>query len=405
MRVAIITESFSPDVNGVANSVSRVADHLLARGHEPLVIAPRPGRRTRQLITPKPYPVVRLDSLPMPGYGNVRLAWPTRRIGAALRAFQPDVVHLASPFILGAWGARAAAGLGLPVVAIYQTDVPGYARAYGVGLGEAAAWRWIRRIHADAAATLAPSSMTAAQLVANGVPRVGRWGRGVDTELFHPGRRDESLRAELAPNGELLVGYVGRLAKEKKVELLAQTARVPGVRVVVVGDGPTRDAVRQAVPGAVLLGGRRGVELARLYASLDVFVHTGPFETFCQTVQEAQASGVPVVAPATGGPLDLVRHGVDGLLVPPVDAAAIAGAVARLHADPSLRRAYGAAARTAVAGRTWAALGDQLIDHYHAAAGTAPAALPEPVPDPAPPAAVAAQPLPASSLAVAVPVP
>ncbi|WP_144120651.1 glycosyltransferase family 4 protein [Catellatospora sichuanensis] len=367
MRVAIITESFSPDVNGVANSVARVAEHLLARGHEPLVVAPKPAPRPSRTSTAKPYPVVRLGSLPMPGYGNVRLAWPTRRIREALAEHQADVVHLASPFVLGAWGAKAAADLGIPVVAIYQTDVPGYARAYRVTTGEALAWRWIRHVHGRAALTLAPSSTTAAELVAHGVPNVGRWGRGVDAELFHPSRRDDALRAELAPGGELIVGYVGRLAREKRVDLLAQTAALPGVRVVVVGDGPTRGAVRRAVPQAAFLGTRRGTDLARLYASLDVFVHTGPHETFCQTVQEAQASGVPVVAPAIGGPLDLVRHGVDGLLVTPNDADGFAAAVGAL-ADPAVRRAYGQAARAAVSSRTWSALGDELIGHYATAA-------------------------------------
>lgn len=380
MRVAIITESFSPDVNGVANSVARVADHLVARGHEPLVIAPKPAQRASRASTDKPYPVVRLGSLPMPGYGNVRLAWPTRRIREALAGHRADVVHLASPFVLGAWGAKAAAELGIPVVAIYQTDVPGYARAYRVATGEALAWRWIRQVHGRAAATLAPSSTTAAELVAHGVPNVGRWGRGVDTELFHPSRRDEALRAELAPGGELIVGYVGRLAREKRVDLLAQTAARPGVRVVVVGDGPTREAVRRAVPQADFLGTRRGTDLARLYASLDVFVHTGPHETFCQTVQEAQASGVPVVAPAIGGPLDLVHHGVDGLLVTPNDGAAFAAAVDAL-ADPAVRRAYGQAARAAVSARTWSALGDELIGHYAVATAAvrAPGRLPAPV--------------------------
>ncbi|MEU7819284.1 glycosyltransferase family 1 protein [Catellatospora sp. NPDC049133] len=387
MRVAIITESFSPDVNGVANSVARVADHLLARGHQPMVIAPKPAPRASRAVTGKPYPVVRLGSLPLPGYGNVRLAWPTRRLREALAGHRPDVVHLASPFVLGAWGAKAAADLGVPVVAIYQTDVPGYARAYGVATGEALAWRWIRHVHGRAALTLAPSSTTGAELVAHGVPNVGRWGRGVDTGLFHPSRRDEALRAELAPGGELIVGYVGRLAREKRVDLLAQTAALPGVRVVVVGDGPTRDAVRRAVPQAAFLGTRRGTDLARLYASLDVFVHTGPHETFCQTVQEAQASGVPVVAPAIGGPLDLVRHGVDGLLVTPDDPAAFASAVGTL-ADPTVRRAYGQAGRAAVGTRTWSALGDELIGHYAAAADAvrapgrlaAPVAVPVPAP-------------------------
>lgn len=148
------------------------------------------------------------------------------------------------------------------------------------------------------------------------------------------------------------------------MELLAYTCELPGVRVVVVGDGPSLPGLRQALPRAVFLGRRTGSDLARIYASLDVFCHTGPFETFCQTVQEAMASGVPVVAPAAGGPLDLVDHGRTGLLVPPGDDLAVRTAVRLLHADPRLRVRYGTAARAAVAERTWEAVGDQLLDHY-----------------------------------------
>jgi phosphatidylinositol alpha 1,6-mannosyltransferase len=142
--------------------------------------------------------------------------------------------------------------------------------------------------------------------------------------------------------------------------------RLEGVKVVVVGDGPSAPHLEQALPGAVLLGRRMGDELARIFASFDVFAHTGPFETFCQTVQEAMASGVPVVAPAAGGPLDLVAHGRTGFLVPPRDPAAVRDAVWSLAADPGMRAAFGAAARTMVEGRTWAAVGDQLIGHYAA---------------------------------------
>jgi phosphatidylinositol alpha 1,6-mannosyltransferase len=194
--------------------------------------------------------------------------------------------------------------------------------------------------------------------------RTWLWARGVDTARFRPEHRDEALRRELAPNGELIVGYVGRLAPEKQVELLAGACGLDGVRVVVVGDGPSETTLNSALPGAVFLGRRTGDELARIFASLDVFVHTGPFETFCQTVQEAMASGVPVVAPAAGGPLDLVAHGRTGLLVPPRDAEAVRDAVSSLAADPALRTAYGAAARATVEGRTWATVGDQLIGHY-----------------------------------------
>ncbi|MGY9067356.1 glycosyltransferase family 4 protein [Streptomyces sp. CAS3] len=362
MRVVIVTESFPPDVNGVAHCALQTARHLVDRGHHPLVVAPAPAPGTGP-DTDAPCPVVRIPSLPLPGYPQVRVALPSRRLAAALVTHRPDVVHLASPFVLGARGMAAAARLGLPAVAVYQTDLAGYARTY-MGAGEAAAWRRIRSVHAAADRTLAPSSAALGDLETHGVPRVRLWPRGVDTVRFRPGRRDEELRRELAPNGELIVGYVGRLAPEKHVELLAGVCALDGVRLVVVGDGPSHAHLTEALPGAVFLGRRTGDDLARIFASLDVFAHTGPFETFCQTVQEAMASGVPVVAPAVGGPLDLVDHGRTGLLVPPRDAEAVQGAVRSLAEDPARRIAFGAAARTLVEGRTWAAVGDRLIGHY-----------------------------------------
>ncbi|MFG3034368.1 glycosyltransferase family 4 protein [Streptomyces sp. NPDC048253] len=362
MRVVIVTESFPPDVNGVAHCTFQTARHLVDRGHTPVVVAPATAAGTGP-DAEAPCPVVRVPSLPLPGYPQVRVALPSRRVAAAIAEHRADMVHLASPFILGVRGMAAAARLGIPAVAVYQTDLGGYARTY-MGAGEAAAWRRIRFVHAAADLTLAPSSAALHDLDTHGVPRVKLWPRGVDTLRFRPDRRDEALRRALAPNGELLVGYVGRLAPEKHVELLSGVCGLPGVRVVVVGDGPSRPGLEETLPGAVFLGNRTGDELARIFASLDVFVHTGPFETFCQTVQEAMASGVPVVAPAAGGPLDLVAQGRTGLLVPPRDAAVVQDAVAALVADPARRAAYGAAGRTTVEGRTWAAVGDRLIGHY-----------------------------------------
>ncbi|WP_020521952.1 glycosyltransferase family 4 protein [Catelliglobosispora koreensis] len=367
MRVVIITESYLPEINGVANSVARVASHLAAQGHEILIIAPRPSSKVEG---PEPFPVIRLTSVPMPGYATVRLALPTKKLGRILAEFEPDVVHLASPFVLGSWGARAAEELGIPIVAIYQTDVPGYARAYRIGLTETLSWRVIQRLHQRATMTLAPSTATAAQLSEHGVPRVGLWGRGVDTELFHPSRRDKALRHMLAPNKETIVGYVGRLAREKEVHLLAGASRLPGVKVVIIGDGPMRKPLQRQLPDAQFLGPKHGAELARAYASLDLFVHTGPYETFCQTVQEAMSSGLPVIAPAAGGPVDLVADGQTGLLVPPHDEQAIAAAAAGLAGNPLRRKDMGRQARRAVAGRTWSALGEELVGHYTEAIAT-----------------------------------
>ena len=198
MRIALVTESFLPDVNGVAHSVVRTAEHLLRRGHHPLVIAPQPPHRGRVDV---PYPVVRMPSLPMPGYPQIRLGLPTPALTGALRGHDTEVVHLASPFVLGAWGAAAAKALRLPAVAVYQTDVAAYARAYRVGMTERAAWRWIRTVHNSAARTLVPSSESASALEAHGVQRVHMWRRGVEDQRFHPRHRNAGLRRALTPAG------------------------------------------------------------------------------------------------------------------------------------------------------------------------------------------------------------
>jgi phosphatidylinositol alpha 1,6-mannosyltransferase len=165
------------------------------------------------------------------------------------------------------------------------------------------------------------------------------------------------------------VGYVGRLATEKRVDLLAGITALDGVRLVIVGAGPAEGMLRQQMPDAIFLGERRDEELAALYASLDVFAHSGPYETFGQTLQEAAASGLPVLAPAAGGPLDLVQDGVTGYLVRPEDPAALTAGVARLAADPAARAAFGAAGRRRVLGRSWAALTQELVGHYVAVLG------------------------------------
>jgi phosphatidylinositol alpha 1,6-mannosyltransferase len=361
-----------------------VAEHLVLRGHQPMVIAPAPARNAAggaEGAGPFPWPVVRLPSVPLPRYRSFRVGLPVRRLHTALTSHRAELVHLASPFVLGSSAVTAAGRERLPTVAVYQTDVPAYARVYRTGgLGEAAAWRWLRRIHNAADRTLAPSAASAASLREHGIRRVWLWGRGVDTERFDPARRSPRLRHELAPGGELLVGYVGRLAPEKRVDLLWPVAELPGVRLVIVGDGPTGPALRRALPGAVFLGARHGTDLATIYASLDVFAHSGPCETFGQTLQEAAASGLPVVAPAVGGPLDLVDHGLTGYLVAPGDAGAIAGAVARLAGDPRLRHAMGRAGREKMMGRSWRALGDQLIAHYSAVVGRPWSAFPPGLP-------------------------
>ncbi|MBA9004695.1 glycosyltransferase family 4 protein [Thermomonospora cellulosilytica] len=354
-----MTESFLPRINGVTNSVCRLAEHLAARRHEVLIVAPAPG--------PARYadqPVELVPGVRLPFYRSFPVGLPTGRLHAALRDFAPDVVHLASPFVLGAGGLAAARRLDVPTVAVFQTDLAGFARGYGLGAATPLIWGWLCHLHRRADRTLAPSTPVLAELERRGVPRLALWARGVDHERFHPRHRSASLRARLAPDGEALIGYVGRLAAEKRPDLLAHLSGIPGARLVVVGDGPERQRLQRMLPDAVFAGFRTGRELSELVASMDVFVHTGAHETFCQAVQEGLASGVPVVAPAAGGPLDLVQAGHNGLLYAPDDGAELRAAVHALVADPVLRMRMSRNAHRSTQGRGWDVICDQAIGHY-----------------------------------------
>jgi len=359
MRVAVVTESFLPQINGVTNSVLRVCEQFARRDIEAMVIAPGPGPTEWS-----GFRVVRTPSVPLPGYRDFRLARPYAGMRSPLREFRPDLVHLASPAVLGGQPAVSTSKLGIPVVAVYQTDLAGFARRYHLGMTEEAIWKWLRSIHGPAARTLAPSSHAMQQLQRMGIERVRRWRRGVDLEKFNPRHRDLTWRHRQAHEGELVVGYVGRLAHEKQVALLGSLASVRGVKVVVAGDGPARRQLERQLPDAKFLGFQTGHDLARTFASLDMFVHTGPHETFCQAAQEALASGVPVIAPAAGGLLDLVEPGRTGALFTPGSGAELARQVRALALDTDLRCAMSANARRSVEGRSWNVVGGQLVRHY-----------------------------------------
>ena len=375
MRIAIVTESFLPQVNGVTNTVRHMVNELQNAGHETLVIAPAPG-----LSDYRGVPVVRVRSLALPGYKSFHLGLPDRAVEQAVAEFRPDVVHLASPIVLGAVGLRAARKLGLPTVAVYQTDVAGFARQYGVHASAATA-RWVGRLHRRADLTLAPSRSAVAQLEAMGIEDSYIWGRGVDLDLFSPAQRNEDLHEHWARGPhfgreKVVVGYVGRLCAEKQVRRLAEVSRIPGARLVVIGDGPDRDWLEQHVPDTKFTGMLSGRELAQAFASLDVFVHTGEAETFCQTIQEAQASGVPVVAPAAGGPVDLVTNGRTGLLYDTTERKSLRHAVATLVGDADLRASFARKGVDAVAGRTWASVVDELVNKHYPAVLRGPQASP-----------------------------
>lgn len=361
MRVAVVTESFLPSANGVTTSVLRVLDFLASQGHEAIIVCPGPAPSSYA-----GFKVVECEATHIKGF---RAALPNAQISRILQDFKPDVLHAASPFVLGAQALLMARRLSIPSVAIFQTDVAGFARRHKLALTATAAWRWLAIVHNGADLTLAPSSATLSDLREWGFERTAYWGRGVDTVLFHPSKRDGLLAHELRSrigDDRVAVGYIGRLAQEKSVERLVPLADLPGVRLVVVGDGPSRSGLEHDLghTDAMFLGKLSGEDLAAAYASLDIFVHTGTQETFGQTLQEAMASGQPVVAPASGGPLDIVDHGRTGLLYAADDQLELTAAVRSLVTDPQRRRDMGEAGRQKVEPRSWASVCSQLIEYY-----------------------------------------
>jgi phosphatidylinositol alpha 1,6-mannosyltransferase len=373
VRIAIVAESFLPQMNGVTHSILRVLDHLQERGDEVLVIAPSGDGASAVFPAPETVAgarVLRMPALPVAGYANVRVAFgAVPKVKRILRAFAPDVVHLASPFELGWRAVRAAHQLGLPTVAVYQTEVPGYAARYGLPFLENWAWQRVEAIHLLADRTLAPSTFAFNQLRGRGVLDVELWRRGVDTARFTPAKRDAAWRAAVAGctrEGQpvKVIGYVGRLAAEKQVEDLRVLADIPGTKLVIVGDGPMRAQLAAQLPGAHFAGFQGGEDLARIVASFDLFVHPGEFETFCQTIQEAMASGVPVVATGRGGPLDLVDSSKTGWLYTPGRLDQLRSYALDLLGDDAKRAAFAAAAWRSVQGRSWRAISQELVGHY-----------------------------------------
>jgi phosphatidylinositol alpha 1,6-mannosyltransferase len=380
LRVAIVSESFLPTVNGVTNSVIKVLDYLSAEGHEAIIICPSAG-------APTTYAGFTVHSVPALAYRQFPVGLPNPQVHKLIADFRPDVVHAAAPFLLGAQAISSANRLGIATVAIFQTDVAGYARRNHLGPATKLAWRIVRWIHDGAQLTLAPSSTALADLHAIGLTRLERWGRGVDLTMYHPGKKltpaAAKLRARLAPNKEMVVGYVGRIAPEKQVERLRALYGLTGVRVAIVGDGPSVPTVTRELAGIPVtwLGKLGGEELATAYAAFDIFVHAGTEETFGQTLQEAHSAGLPVVAPRAGGPIDLVDHGTNGFLFEADNESELRAYVEALVIDPALRARMGEAGRRRVLGKSWEGVCAQLVDYYAAtiAGAVAPATPSAPV--------------------------
>jgi len=366
MRVALVTESFLPNINGVTNSVLRVLEHLSASGNQALVIAPACENMPSEYAG---HPVKSVPVIPTQNFlpTGMPMGLPQKRVQHLIDGFTPDVIHLASPFALGSYANKVAKRLNIPTVSIYQTDLGGFAKQYGFGIAQNSLQKILYKIHSQTDRTLAPSTSACLDLHMAGVPEVYLWRRGVNTELFNPSKRSAALR-DLWKNGDsnkIIVGFVGRLAQEKRVADLKALESNSNVQLVIVGDGPHRRKLEQQLPSALFVGFKSGEELAQIYASFDLFIHPGPNETFCQAVQEALASGVPAIVPRTGGPADLVAQGRTGYVIDISDGEELNRTVNHHHAR-SDRKQMRIAARDSVSKRTWGRINNELADHYQA---------------------------------------
>jgi glycosyltransferase involved in cell wall biosynthesis len=367
-RVAIFTETFLPRIDGIVNTLTWAVRGLVEAGWQPLVIAPSGNTQSLPGVR-----VIGAPSIVFPLYSEVRLAYPTQEICREIDRFHADVVHLAGPVTNGFGGLKYAQARGLPVVSTYHTALPEYARLYGLGWIEEWAWSLLRAVHNSTAVTLCPSWSTIAGLRARGFHRLALWARGVDSRLFTPELRSTEMRARLgAGPDDMLMLYVGRLAREKRLERLVDAlGRMRGVHLALVGSGPQREQLEQIFAGfpVTFTGSLRGTELASAYASADVFTFPSDTETFGNVVLEAMASELPVIATTVGGQVDLVRHGQTGLLFEPEDIDTLVAHLDRYRGDAALRARHGRAGLEAAHERTWPRQVDALIQHYQAAIG------------------------------------
>ncbi len=364
LRVAVVTETYPPEINGVSRTVGLMVEDLIERGHELQLVRPRQGAEPavsghvgiRQRL---------VAGMPIPRYPDLRFGLVSRRsLQRAWSEWRPDVVHVVTEGPLG-WAAVAAARrLGIPVSSDFHTNFHSYSRHYGFGLFSGVIARYLRALHNRADCTLVPTAGMRAGLEALGFERVEVVGRGVDTDLFNPRRRSEALRSAWGcREGDIAVLHVGRLAPEKNLALFVEAAEamrfLTGVRVVLVGDGPQGAALRARHPEFTFAGMRTGEDLAAHYASADVFLFPSVTETFGNVTLEAMASGLAVVAYDYAAAQQHLRHAVSGLLAPLGDKTEFVKMAAQLARGPALQKRLGAEARRTAEAITWTKIFDE----------------------------------------------
>jgi phosphatidylinositol alpha 1,6-mannosyltransferase len=370
MRIAFVTETFLPRVNGITHTLTHLLGHLSQRGHTSLMIAPA-GAPARFADTP----IVPVRGMHFPWYPEWQAIPPSPMVAQTLRAFEPDLVHVVNPISLGLSGLRAGRALRRPVVASYHTDVPGFLSRWNYRWLAGPVRAWLRWLHNQADVNWCPSETTRAELSRQGFERMQVWSRGVDTARFSPAHRDPAWRARLSDGhpDALLLLYVGRVSHEKRVAWLLDALRAarqvnPAARLVIAGDGPARAQLHAQAAGLPVhfAGYLHGHDLACAYAACDMFVFPSANETFGNVALEAMASGLPVIAARAGGILDFVHHGTEGLLFNSDDAAQFAQHATTLAADAAMRTQLAAAGRAVALGRSWSGVLDRLLDDYAA---------------------------------------
>ncbi|MDM9380003.1 glycosyltransferase family 1 protein [Chlorogloeopsis sp. ULAP01] len=365
MRIALFTETFLPKVDGIVTRLRHTVEHLQRRGDQVLVICPDGG-----MTEYKGAQIYGVSGFPLPLYPELKMALPRPAIGHILEKFQPDIVHVVNPAVLGIAGIFYSKMLNIPLVASYHTHLPQYLQHYGLGMLEGLLWELLKSAHNQAALNLCTSTAMMEELTAHGIERVNLWQRGVDTETFHPSSASEQMRARLSqnhPDSPLLL-YVGRLSAEKEIERIKPILEaIPEARLALVGDGPHRANLEKyfSDTNTHFVGYLVGAELASAFASADAFVFPSRTETLGLVLLEAMAAGCPVVAARSGGIPDIVTDGVNGYLFDPQtgDAGAIAAAI-RLLENKQEREIIRQNARQEAERWGWAAATRQLQDYY-----------------------------------------
>ncbi len=349
-RIAVVTETYPPEVNGVAMTVGNLVRGLRWRGVDVRVFRPRQNATDQG----------EADADLLPGYPGLRWGLPAnRRLRRAWRDWRPDLVHVVTEGPLGWSAVSAARASGIPVTSGFHTNFDSYSVHYGLGWLRPMVAAYLRSLHRRTRRTLVPTASLAAELASDGVPGVRVVGRGIDSQRFSPTHRDASLRQRYGVNDQaLLCLYVGRLAAEKNLPLVCRTfaaiqAQQPDARMLWVGEGPSLAALRVAHPDHDFAGLRTGDELATHYASADLFIFPSLTETYGNVVAEAMASGLPVVAYCSAAAAELIQPQCNGVLAAPGDEPAFVAAALSLLEDAALRRQIGAAARATMLARGW----------------------------------------------------